>query len=225
MNGVNLTYVCPPDGYNGFDRSQGSYCESTPQIQLWATFSNYESKAIHSIRVVLSNSFPDVASLQANAPPFGTAVFNFPDGIDVRGGIAAAVNEGEKTLLAICQLPPTSSGDQIVCPALPDNPNLNVQLTSRSYGYFGSDLVENAVIPGWWNQLDSEELLSGITSPSMFGGLQDFYFNKNGFYLHAVCMRLIERARYRLLTNQQITRLMTRKTQMYLTACYSRQLL
>ena len=178
--GVNLTYACPPDGYNGFDRAQGSYCEATADTQLWATFSDRGTGALRSIRVVLSSSFPDPANLRENEPPFGTALIDFPGGgIDLRSA-------GEGDELAICQMSPAATGEPIACPALPDGPNLNVQLTSRSYGYFGSDLVEDAVIPGWWNQLNDEQLLSGITSPSSFGGLQDFYFNRNGFYLHAV---------------------------------------
>lgn len=182
---LDMSYVCPPDGYNGFSLQYGSFCEATNNTQLWAIMSTYETKRLHEIRVILAHTYPDVNTLEANSPPFGTAVFTFEgDGLDL-----LQIEPGQK--LALCEIPVEGDDEkeEVVtdtCPELPENSGLNTRLQYTGYGYFGSDLLpKNTIIPGLWIQDDERQLLAGITSPSVNGGLQDLYFNRSGFFLHS----------------------------------------
>ena len=73
---LNLSYSCPPDGYNGYDGAFGSYCEVTPDSQLWGIFTDVATKRLKAIRVILSYTFPYVDSLQDDEPRFGTVMFD-----------------------------------------------------------------------------------------------------------------------------------------------------
>lgn len=176
----NLSYSCPPNGYNGFFREFGSFCEMTENTQLWATFVDYETKLLHQIRVILSYEFPEESTLTDNEPPFGTVLLNFPQGLDL---LSAGIDDE----LIICEVDVIDETDEQVmeCPVLPAVSNLNVKLTATSFGYFGAQALGTTQIPSNWYQDDEKQLLSGITTPSTTNGLQDFYFNGSGFFLHS----------------------------------------
>ena len=174
VTSTNLSYECPPDGYNGFSVADGSFCLVSPDTQLWATFTDYNTTNLRQIRVILSNSFPPVDSLEDNGPPFGTALYDFGDGLDL------STATGTSDELVLC---PVTNDSAPECPLLPTSSGLNTRISVQASGYFGGSGVFEP-IPGDWNQNDELQLLSGITSPSAAGGLQDFYFNASGFYVY-----------------------------------------
>jgi hypothetical protein len=177
----NLTYKCPPPGYNGFSVESGSYCEVLPDTQIWATFTNTINRKLRQIRVILSSSFPPIESLTPNAPPFGTALYDFPDGLDLR---AAQSNGTNGTVLLICRASSANSSSAVTCPRLPaPAKNLTARFNVQATGYYGTSSLEKA-IPSVWNQNDDRALLTGLTTHSGSGGLQDMYANASGFYLY-----------------------------------------
>jgi hypothetical protein len=178
----NLTYKCPPPGYNGFSVESGSYCEVLPDTQVWATFTDTSTQRLRQVRVILSPSFPPIESLTPNAPPFGTALYDFPDGIDV----ALAAAGGNGTVLLICPDSDanSSSSAAVNCPRLPaPAQNLTARFSVQATGYFGSSSLDEA-IPSVWNQDDNTALLTGMTTHSGSGGVQDVYVNASGFHLY-----------------------------------------
>lgn len=175
--GVNLTYDCPPDGYNGFDRRFGSFCDATPDTQLWiaVTRGTGAGRRLLSVRVLLSGkpfTPPTVA-----APPFGTAVFDFEAG----GGVRLPAEPGANAGLDVC---PDAARDAEADCTLPRGPSLQLNLTETSTGYFGVPPLPGGKVPSAWYQRDADKLLRLGPTPDGAGGLSDYYFNESGFFLH-----------------------------------------
>ena len=144
---LNLSYSCPPDGYNGYDGAFGSYCEVTPDSQFWGIFADVATKRLKAIRVILSNSFPDVDSPQDDEPPFGTVLF-------------------DRELIWMVPLTVTNSlfsealiDEQPACPTLPTISSLNTRLQCTSFGFFRARELGTTQIPGNWYQDDAKQLL------------------------------------------------------------------
>lgn len=161
IDNYNLSYQCPPNGYNGV----GPSCNTPPNTQLVILYINTGDGKLYGIDVILSGSpFPPPQNLQDNQPPFGIARHMINSGITV----------ASSGYLQICK---SATSNQCSNQNINANKLPNPLPSNYGYGIFGLksyNLISNST----WIMDDSNQLL--IVTGSTFY----YYFNASGFFYY-----------------------------------------
>jgi len=165
IDSYNLSFYCPPDGYNGLP--SGGCSVSNAFTQLVVLKISVNDNMLHGYDVILSGTpFPPVSTLMNNAPPFGLARHTFSPAIAIQTSGYFQVCKNQTSSLC----PNTAS--TIALHTLP-----NPLPSNTNYGYFGlqsANLYWNTT----WIMDDPNQLLilDAVT--------QHWYFNRTGYFFY-----------------------------------------